>query len=218
MRYYSEVDAQNQLYKQNVCTDTSEWVPSCEGLRLVIDELPEYDPSYQTVTRIDGNVPGDKVIYQVNDVAKRLDSYAPEADRIAVETFLTSKHITWQRLIYGFTGYSVTRLTDIYNVFIADDKWYVKVNDDVVIEWYEVTEEFGGFGVSRDLATGAPLDWYERTGTEITKHPMSGEPAVVRYYAGEPPSRGALESDYPVMLWSLKASGDIVIEYEKYKK
>lgn len=154
-----------------------------------------------------------------------MDIVLIQIDKSAAEEFLHLKGIVWSQIRYDFSGYSVNKNTNIYNMFIADEKWYVKVHEGVVIEWYEVTPEFGGFGVSRDLVSSQPLDWYEDNSTirelcdytEITKHPMSGDPTVTRYYKSEPPTRGALPSDYQIVMWSPKASGDIVIEYRKYK-
>lgn len=232
MKYYSEVDENNQLIKEKVCTDISKWIPSRDGLRLVIDEQPEYNPNYQLLgTRLDRKVFGDEVSYFVLNLSKELTESSPTEDKNAADTFLRNKGIITSNVYYDCTGYSVNMAEDIYNIFVFDRKWYLKVHAGTVIEWCEVTDFLDETGVLRDLDTGHVIEKLKYVSTTDTITSNYGE-SLIRYdndfskllkyptsdyKKGNPPSRGSLSNDYRIILWSVKPSGDIEIEYKKYK-
>lgn len=212
MRYYSEVDEDNNLYKQRVCEAVDMWEPSKPGLRLVVDEEPAFNPLYQRVIRETGVVPGDAVPYSVVEFRTLDDATRLLADAEAAAAFLHSKGISFYPPIYLMSAFSVDRGADIYNLFTADTGRVVKVHAGAVIEHTEDTTEFGGVSALSYLLL---LGLYPNVRGDAIEQASAGGSSVTRHFNSEPPRRGSLDPTRPIIFWSLKASGDIIIEYTK---
>jgi hypothetical protein len=208
MRYYSEVDENNRLYAQRVCTVEADWVPTKEGLRLVIDEEPVYDKSTQTLERLDIEIT-DRVPY----IVKELELPPLVKQEVGeIKSFLAGKNI--ETVFYtGIQGYSLLKDIIIYRLYQADSKYIVKCNE-TVLEWYEITD-FGGY--SLDINTGSRLETYKtQENGDWVKYELETGAPITRYSKSEPETRGSLSNDVEIVFWSKKSNGDTIIEFRNH--
>jgi len=127
-----------------------------------------------------------------------------------------------------FNNHSVFNLTTnarwsrTFGYFANDKLFHIKVKDGVVTDWYQHQASCDGIEyewVAFDLATGAPIEYYEKVGANLVKHDAATGEVIVQtnFIAGPDELPQAFKDSLTgfahlptVFAWAHKSYGDIV--------